>query len=42
MDYRTPNIDRIARDEMLFTDCYAEQRIINVTLQMDKCPGQKR
>jgi arylsulfatase len=25
MGYRTPNIDRIAREGMLFTDCYAEQ-----------------
>ena len=25
MGYRTPNIDRIAREGMLFTDCYGEQ-----------------
>jgi arylsulfatase len=25
MGYRTPNIDRIANEGMLFTDCYAEQ-----------------
>ena len=25
MGYRTPNIDRIAREGMMFTDCYAEQ-----------------
>src|SRR6476620_5404874 len=26
MGYRTPNIDRIAKEGMLFTDAYAEQR----------------
>jgi arylsulfatase len=26
MGYKTPNIDRIAREGMMFTDCYAEQR----------------
>jgi arylsulfatase A-like enzyme len=26
MGYQTPNIDRIANEGMLFTDCYAEQR----------------
>jgi len=26
MEYRNPNIDRIVKEEMLFTDCYAEQR----------------
>jgi arylsulfatase len=25
MGYRTPNIDRVAREGMIFTDCYAEQ-----------------
>ena len=25
MGYRTPNIDRIANEGMLFTDCYGEQ-----------------
>ena|SRR5438477_8362605 len=25
MGYQTPNIDRIAREGMLFTDCYGEQ-----------------
>src|SRR5256886_14506253 len=25
MGYRTPNIDRIAREGMMFTDCYGEQ-----------------
>ena len=25
MGYRTPNIDRIAREGMRFTDCYGEQ-----------------
>ena len=25
MGYQTPNIDRIANEGMLFTDCYAEQ-----------------
>ena len=25
MGYRTPNIDRIAKEGMKFTDCYAEQ-----------------
>ena len=25
MGYKTPNIDRIAREGMLFTDCYGEQ-----------------
>jgi len=25
MGYRTPNIDRIAKEGMMFTDCYAEQ-----------------
>jgi arylsulfatase A-like enzyme len=26
MGYKTPNIDRIAKEGMLFTDSYAEQR----------------
>ncbi len=25
MNYRTPNIDRLAREGMMFTDCYAQQ-----------------
>ena len=25
MGYKTPNIDRIAREGMIFTDCYGEQ-----------------
>jgi hypothetical protein len=25
MGYRTPNIDRIAREGVIFTDCYAQQ-----------------
>jgi arylsulfatase A-like enzyme len=25
MGYRTPNIDRIAREGIMFTDCYGEQ-----------------
>ena len=32
MGYKTPNIDRIAKEGMMFTDCYGEQSLHGRTL----------
>jgi hypothetical protein len=47
MGYRTPNIDRIAKEGMIFTDYYAEQsctagRSSFITGQSRSAPGSRR